>query len=229
MSVRAFRLVGLYAVLAAAASLLVAPLLALAYFETEEGAEELEAGTVSAWAEPARDAVGPLLEFASADRVYSTYLQALALLVPAVLLCAWVARRLRPAWPKRGERWGWSIALAGYLLLSLGVLLAGALLVALTPDATAVNVAFLAFVVPGLLVGTIGSTLLGVALLRTGYEPRLTPWLLALSIPLWLAGSIVLGHNGLGLVPLLVAWGVTGRRLWRGSEPVPIAPEERRR
>lgn len=66
---RAVRLAGLYAVLAAVASFLVTPLLALSYFATESGDEELEVGSVSAWAEPARDLAGGLLTFASADSV----------------------------------------------------------------------------------------------------------------------------------------------------------------
>jgi hypothetical protein len=211
------RLIGLYAVVAAAASVVLAPLLALAYFATSEGAEELEAGTVSAWAEPVRDAAGGLLTFASADRVYSTYLQALAVLVPAILLCAWATRRLRPRDVGTGERWGWRLALAGYLLVSLGTVTVGAFLVVTTPASTAVNAAFLALLLPGILVGTVGSTVLGVALLRAGYRPGLTPWLLALAIPLWLTGSIVLGHNSIGLVPLLVAWAATGWRLLRAD------------
>jgi hypothetical protein len=36
----------------------LSPLLALTYFETEEGAEELEIGTVSTWAEPAPNGAG---------------------------------------------------------------------------------------------------------------------------------------------------------------------------
>jgi hypothetical protein len=38
---------------------------------------------------------------------------------------------------------------------------------------------------------------------------------------LWLTGSFVLGHNSLGLVPLLVAWGATGWDLRRGDRPGP--------
>jgi hypothetical protein len=105
------------------------------------------------------------------------------------------------------EVWGWRTALTGYALLALGVILA-------LPGAV-LNVVFFALIVPGLVVGTIGSTILGIALLRASYRPRLTPWFLALSVPLWLVGSDVLGHNSLGLLPLFVAWGASGWRLWR--------------
>lgn len=208
MSDRAVRLAGLYGVGAAGASLVVTPLLALSYFATEDGVVELETSTVSAWADPARDLADGLVTFASADTVYWTYLKVLMLIFPAILCCALAAKSRRPEPGKSGERWGWRVALAGYVLLTVG-------LVVVFP---AIEVAFFVLLVPGLLLGTIGSTLLGVALLRSSYRPRLTSWLLALSLPLWLVGSVVLGHNSLGLVPLFVAWAATGWRLWR-SEP----------
>lgn len=210
MSVRAVRLVGLYSVLAAAASVVLSPLLAMAYFATEDGASELEVGSVEAWADPGRDLAGGLLTFASAEAVYFTYLKSLMLIAPALFLCAWVVRARRPETRSRAERWGWRIALAGYALLSLGVILA-------LPWDIALPVAFFALIVPGLLLGTIGSTVLGIAFLRASYRPRLTAWLLALSIPLWLVASDGLGHNNIGLIPLFVAWAATGWRLWRGE------------
>ena len=209
MSDRATRLVGVYTMVAAAATFVISPLLALAYFATEDGASELEVGSVSAWADPARDAAGSLLTFASADNVYYTYLKLLMLTVPALFLCA-LAVRARRAQQTRPEVWGWRIALLGYGLLALGVILA--------PPSDALNVVFFALIIPGLLLGTIGSTVLGIALLRSSYRPRLTAWLLALAVPLWLVGSDVLGHNSLGLIPLFVAWAATGWRLAR-AEP----------
>ena len=77
------------------------------------------------------------------------------------------------------------------------------------------NILYLSLVAPGLLLSTVGSTLLGIRFLRSAYHPRLTGWLLALSLPLWSVGSDVLGHNSLGLVPLFVAWAATGWRIWR--------------
>jgi hypothetical protein len=35
-----------------------------------------------------------------------------------------------------------------------------------------IDIPFLAFIIPGILVGTIGSTVLGIALVRSGYRPR---------------------------------------------------------
>src|ERR671914_334188 len=99
------RSIGLYAVAAALASLFITPLLGLAYFATEHGREELETGSISAWAEPARDAAGSLLTFAGPDRVYSTYLQAFAVFFPAVLLTAFLVRSRWSARSTRPGRW----------------------------------------------------------------------------------------------------------------------------
>ena len=54
-----------------------------------------------------------------------------------------------------------------------------------------------------LLVLLIGSTALGVHLLRRGRRPA---WWLALAIPGFVVGSIVLGHNSLGLIHILLGW-----------------------
>jgi hypothetical protein len=216
MSDRATRFTGVYAVIAAAAAVLLAPLLALSYFGTSEGAEDLEVGTVSAWADPARDLAGGLLTWASHDRVYATYIQAFALLFPAVFLCAWAVRARRRAESGRFERWSWRIALAGYGLASIGLSAAFVVLVGdPTGDGEALNFVFLALMFPGMLLSVIGSTVLGIALLRARYAPKLTAWLLALALPLMLVGSDVLGHNSLGMVPLFVAWAATGWQLSR--------------
>jgi hypothetical protein len=212
------RLAAAYAVLAAAASLVFAPLLALSYFGIDEGADELTAETVSAWAEPARDLAGGLLTWASPDRVYATYVQVFALLFPAVLLCARAAHARRPVPGARLERWGWRIALAGYWLAAVGLLAAFIVLFGGSTAGSALNIVFVALMMPGMLLSVLGSTVLGIALLRAGYTPRLTAWLLALSFPLMLLGSDMLGHNSLGMVPLFLAWAATGRRLWR-TEP----------
>ncbi len=210
-------LVGFYAVVAAAVALIGAPLLALSYFAIGDGKKELDTGTVSAWADPARRLAGGLLTFASPDRVYATYIQVFAVLLPSVLLCALAARSLRPQTTTRPERWGWRLALTGYFLLALGIAVASILLVGAAPSGTVVNIPFVAFVVPGLLLSTVGSTTLGIALIRAHYAPRSTAWLLALAFPLWFVGSFVLGHNSIGLLPLFIAWATTGRRFQRAE------------
>jgi hypothetical protein len=213
----ATRLTGLYAVLAAAAAVLFSPLLALSYFATADGAEELEIGTVSAWADPARDVVGGLLTWASPDRVYSTYVQVFALLFPAVFLCARAVRARRSVRGSRLERWGWRIALAGYGLAAVGLVAAFLVLLGGDPEAKALDPVFMALMFPGMLISIVGSTVLGIALLRAGYAPRLTAWLLALAIPLMFLASSGLGHNSLGMVPLFVAWAAAGWQMWRAQ------------
>lgn len=211
----ATRLTGLYALLAAAAAVVFSPLLALSYFATADGAQELETETVSAWADPARDTVGGLLTWASADRVYSTYVQVFALLFPAVFLCARAVRARRPMPAGRLERSGWRIALAGYGLAAVGLAVVSVVLLGGDPEAKALDPVFMAVMIPGMLISVIGSTVLGIALLDAGYAPKLTAWLLALAIPLMFLASSGLGHNSLGLVPLLVAWAAAGWQLCR--------------
>lgn len=211
----ATRLTGLYAVLAAAAAVFFSPLLALSYFATGDGAQELGTGTVSAWADPARDIAGGLLTWASADRVYSTYVQVFALLFPAVFLCAWAVRARRPIPASRLERSGWRIALAGYGLAAVGLAAVSFVLLGGDPEANVLDPVFMALMVPGMLISIIGSTVLGIALLRAGYAPKLTAWLLAMAIPLMFLASDGLGHNSLGLVPLFIAWAAAGWQMWR--------------
>lgn len=218
MSDRTARLVGLYAVVATVAMFVAAPFLSLAYFATSEGAEELENATVSGWADPARDHLEGLLTWASPDRVYSSYLQVFSLCFPAVLLCAIAIRRGRPV-AKRVETWGWRLTLTGYGLASAGIVLAGLVLIAFAPTSTALNAVFLALMVPGMLISAIGSTVLGISLLRSPerFRPRSTAWLLAFALPAMVVIPIVLGHNSLGMLVLVLAWGIAGAGLWRGE------------
>jgi hypothetical protein len=208
MSDRSTRLTGLYAATAAIAAVVLSPLLALSYFSIGEGADELENGTVSAWADPARNVVGGLLTWASPERVYATYVQAFAV-----------------RFPVRGkERWGWRIALAGYGLASAGLVAAFFVLIAGSAAGAPVNIVFLTMLLPGMFVSAVGSTVLGIALLRSRYSPRLTPWLLTLTFPSMVVVPTVLGHNSLGMLPLITAWGVTGWQLWRAGDAA-SAPE----
>jgi hypothetical protein len=215
MSDRAIRLTGLYAMIAAGAALLLSPLLALSYFQTNEGADELESGTVSAWADPARDLVGGLLTWASPERVYGTYFLLFWVLFPAVFLCARTVRARRPAADGRLERWGWRMALFGYGFGIVGLIVASMILVEGSTGGKAVDVVFLALMVPAMAIDVIGSTVLGIALLRDRYKPKLTAWLLALMLPSMLLLPGVLGNLSLGLLPVFFAWAVTGLRLWR--------------
>ena len=197
---RSIRFVGYYAVGAAIAAAIVSPLLALAYFGTPDGAGSLKQGSVAAWADPARTHLDGVPTWASPDRLYATYVQALGLLFPAVLPCALAVRAGRPATMGRLERSAWRISLTGYAIASVSLGVVSLMEIG-------------AGMLPGMLLSVVGSNVLGVALVRGDDVPRTTAWLLAVAVPLMIAGSGVLGHNSLGMIPLFVAWGLSGWQL----------------
>jgi MFS family permease len=224
MSERKTRLIGLYAVVAACVGAVVAPLLALSYLATSGGVDQLKSPTVSAWAVPGRDLAGGLLTWASPDRVYGTYWLLFYPLFAATFLCARAVHARRPSDAGPLERWGWRLALVGYALGPIMGLAAIAVIIIGSADNIVIDVAFVALMVPGLLIDAIGSTVLGIALLRKSYRPRITAWLLALAFPSVLVISSLLGNFGFGLLPVLVAWAVTGWRLWRTRTPESSEP-----
>lgn len=74
---------------------------------------------------------------------------------------------------------------------------------------------FNAFTGPGTLVALVGSTILGIALLRRRSPLGPARSLLALAIPLTFAMVALFGHLSAGLVPLELAWILVGLRLLR--------------
>ena len=215
---RNIRAITLYSVVGGICAVLLAPLLAMSYFATSEGAKELKIGTISAWAEPGRDLAGSLLTFASPDDVYSTYTLLFALLFPAVILAASATRSQRPETQTEPERWGWRLARVGYIVFGTGLGIVAVALFWFAPDSAIVNGAFIGLILPGLMLSLIGSTVLGVALIRAGYRPRLTAWLLTVAFPLWIVGSFIIGHNSIGLVPLFIAWAASSARMRQLAE-----------
>ena len=214
---RTTRLAGLYAVVAAGIAALVSPLLALSYFATGDGAEELEVATVAAWADPARDLLSGLLTWASPDRVYGTYWLGFWVLFGAVFFCARAVHARRPSPISTLERWGWRLALFGYGLGTVGSLTACAVIIQGSSAGAWIDMAFLAVMVPALAIDGIGSTVLGFALVRSRYRPRATGWLLVLVLPSIAVIPDILGNLSLGLLPVFAAWAVTGWRLWRSG------------
>ncbi len=78
-----------------------------------------------------------------------------------------------------------------------------------------VNVSFLTFMVPALLLSTVGLPLFGVGTLRTKVVPRLGAWLLTVgAFPGIILMTFVLGNLGVGLVLVNLAWIVLGYALW---------------
>lgn len=108
------------------------------------------------------------------------------------------------------ERAWWSIALVGYVWFAVGLVGFGVLAGLLSPAHPAADAVFMAAMLPGLLTSLIGSSLLGV-LVRARYPVRGASWLLALAVPLWLFANLVVGHNSIGLLPLLWAWALASR------------------
>jgi len=97
----------------------------------------------------------------------------------------------------------------GEHVLSVGLLIAG-FAIQVKPSDTAgnsvVNLAFMIGVFPGLIIGVFGSLVLGIMLLRADFAPRGSAVVIMLALPVWFVGSVVLGHNGLGIAPQLLAW-----------------------
>lgn len=187
----------------------VAPIVAVSYLHTPEGIESLDQPSVAFWAKPATDLLAPLLDGAGADRVYLVGTQLMGAIWLATLAAAIATARRRS--PVGLERAWWSIALVGYVWFAVGLVCFGVLAGLLSPAHPAADAVFMAAMLPGLLTSLIGSSLLGVALVRARYPVRGASWLLALAVPLWLFANLVVGHNSIGLLPLLWAWALASR------------------
>jgi hypothetical protein len=157
--------------------------------------------------------------------VYATYWLVFWALFAVVFLCARAEHARRPSDAGALERWGWRLALVGYALGAAGSLAAIAALVDGSPENIVVDVAFFTLMLPGLLLDAVGSTILGIALLRNGYRPRTIAWLLVLAFPSTAVLSTVLGNFSLGMLAVLVAWATAGWRLWRAEPPRDLAPQ----
>ena len=211
------RTIGRVAWYAAWVGTVLAPIHAIARFATEDGAEDLQSSVVSAWAEPASSALAPILGFSDAQTVYITYGKAWFFIVGAAALAAFVVRQRRPS-VSGAEKWGWRIALPGYALVTLSLL--GDYW---TPW---LEQSFLLLGIPGMLLSMVGCTTLGVGLLRRGYRPRATAWLLTLFLPLFVLLSSVVAL-GAAIMPMVWAWGISGRALTRTGTVDADAPDPR--
>ena len=211
--------IGRYAWWAAWFGLFAGQLHALSRHATAEGSGDLALPLTRAWAEPAADALRPLLEWGDPDLVYVTYGK---LWVPVFLgftLCAFLVHHRRQ--PAGFERWAWRVVLLGYSWATVGVALTY-----WTQWGGEYNAFFeVAFLVtvPGLLLTLLGSTVLGVALVRNGLRPRLSAWLLLATFPLALAITQVTSL-GSAAVPVMFGFALLGRRIAHFQEVVSTAP-----
>ena len=200
------RRAGLAAAVLAAASLVLAPLNALARMRTESGLSDYENPLAAWWARPAMDLARPILDWASPDTVYETYGKYYVFAVVAVIACALAVRSLRPERQGWAERWGWRIVLVGYVLTAVGLFVSYWI--------ANLDIVFLGITIPALLLSSIGNILLGVGLIRAGFRPRLTGWVLAFELPLSI-GLVAISTQALGMWPMMLAWGVAGWSLWK--------------
>ncbi len=221
--------IGRFAWVMAWVGLVVGQLHALSRFATADGREDLELPLTAAWAEPAAEALAPLLEWADPDLVYVSYGKIWFPVFLAFTLCAFVVyRRRRPA---GFEKWVWRITLAAYVLATVGVFLdywtqwtggyteEGSLEYWLFGAGWVVTL-------PGFLLTMLGSTALGITLLVKRFRPTAPALLLALTIPLAL-GILQVTSMGSAALPVMFAFGLLGRRLalvevasGRDAEPV---------
>ncbi len=185
----------------AAFGTVLAPIHALARYATEDGKNDLELPGPSLWAEPARNALEPILDWASADTVYVTYGK-LFLFVMAFVTLAAFAVHSRRGETRGAEKWGWRLALTGYVILTAATF--GEYWSPWLEESFAI------LGIPGMLIHMIGSTTLGIGLLRRGFHSRTTGVLLVLTVPLTIILSNLIAL-GAPLVALCWAWALAVR------------------
>ena len=186
---------GIAAVLGSLLGIVLAPVITSAYSLSEGGQEQSPP-----WEPALSDLLNPLFGFASPEGVYATYGK-LYFLVFLGFLLGFLALGAQQ-WGRVGwlGRVGLRLSLVGVVLNLLGNIPdywfgEGTLIEAL---------GFLIGTILGFLLLVVGSTMLGVDLLRSGTPPtRLGAWLLALCLP----GSIVVLLIGFGNIP-------SGPALW---------------
>ena len=158
-----------------------------------------------------------MLTFASPDVVRLTYFK-LFLFITLGMLAGVVGLHASQAeHGGRLERWGFRVSFVGLLLLTIGALSG------YWPPL--LDVAFVAFIVPGLLLLVVGSPLFGLGTWRAGVAPAHRRLLLIVGGPAVFLISEFAALGG-GLILLYLAWVILGHSLWSAT-PTPahtIAP-----
>ena len=217
------RRLGKFAWIMAWFGLVAGQLHALSRFATADGKADLDLPLTRAWAEPAADALRPLLAWANPDHVYLTYGKIWLPAFAAFTLCAFVVRRRRR--PAGFEKWAWRIALPAYVWATLAVAADYWTQWGATPDALFGIGSFVT--VPGLVLALLGSTLLGIALLRSRMRPRTPAWLLTMQIP-FAVGIVQVTSMGSAALPAMFAFAILGRRIARERAHTPPHEEPAR-
>lgn len=203
------RRIGSFAWMMAWFGLVIGQMHALARHRTEDGKSDLDLPLTRIWAEPVGEALIPLLDWANPDAVYLAYGKLWLPVFAAVAACAVLVYRLRS--PEGFEKWSWRIAITGYVTLALGT---GITYWSQWSGFNAMNDIGLAASAPGMLISLIGSTCLGISLLRRGMRPRLAPILLVAAIPAFLVIPEITSLGNV-FVSTAFAFGIFGRDLAR--------------
>jgi hypothetical protein len=188
---------------------------ALSRHATAEGRSDLELPMTAFWSEPTGDLLSPLLDWGDPDLVYVTYGKLWLPVFAAFFLCALLTYRRRA--PRGFERGVWRVMLVCYGAAVLSVF--GEYWTQWTGEPNALLVLVFAASIPVVLLTIIGSTVLGVCLLRNGFRPRTAAWLLTVTLP---AAFMITEVTSLGsiVLPIAFAFGIIGRRLAREDERV---------
>jgi hypothetical protein len=204
----------------AVTSLLLVPLHGLARFNTDFGHKDLDGCCVAWWGRPGLDTLQPVITWSDPYSVYLWYGRIWVLLIGAAAFCAFAVHAvLRPV--NRTQTWAWRAVLTGLVLETIGI--AGAFL---TPW---IDEFYLGVGLPGIALGLLGGTVLGISSLRHGPLPRFTAVILTIGI----VNEIVLSafiYAGGAVVPMLFAWAVAGRAAARAitvadPDPSPLGQE----
>ena len=174
---------------------------ALARINSHPG--DLASGLTRAWAVPAMSAVRPLLDWGDPYFVYWTYGKIWLPICLAFTAAAYLVYRRRR--PSGAEKWAWRVQLTAYVVLTLSV--AGDYYTRWTDQFFLVGLG--AFALVGF-----GGPVLGIMLLRNGFRPRVTAWLLISFLPFFMAITTVTSM-GNALLPLMWGWAVAAASVVR--------------
>jgi hypothetical protein len=185
----------------AVTSLVLVPLHGLARFNTDFGHGDLDGCCAAWWGRPGLDALHSLISWSDPYSVYLWYGRIWVLLIGTAAFCAFAVHAvLRPV--NRTQAWAWRAVLTGLVLETIGI--GGAFL---TPW---LDQFYLGVGLPGVALGLLGGTVLGISSLRRGPLPRFTAVILTLGF----INEVVLSafvYAGGAVVPMLFAWAVAGR------------------
>lgn len=154
--------------------LVIGQLHALARHQTVDGRSDLDLPLTRVWAEPAADFLSPLLSWADPDLVYVTYGKLWLPVFIGFFLCALVVYRRRQ--PRGFERGAWRVVLVAYAAAVLSVFAEYWTQWTGEPNGL-LDLVFLVSL-PAILLTMLGSTVLGIALVKNGLRPRASAWLL---------------------------------------------------